>query len=267
MNKKEFIQAIRSLAHFYGVIDEKDAFKVLKTYYPEIKKSEFIKELKERATKRSHDYLVVNLDGKHFLILLSGLNEEELGHALQIVPEMDLKILPKEEFFAYANDFCPNPPEEYQELVSYLLPRVKEAVFNYIPKEYFIPSLWHRLRFRGYDSVMADLCSENMLGIMDNKDEKKVLTNLLLAAHNKTPLPCLKGNNTLEFNAKIQKDGLNVADEALKASIQDFLKEGVSSIPELREAVLTLPNLDDEMREQLLKQLDELQEETSIGKA
>ncbi|MBP5217164.1 MAG: hypothetical protein J6038_04955 [Bacilli bacterium] len=267
MNKKTFIQIIRSLVHFYGVIDEKDAYKVVKSYYPEMRKGEFLERLKERSGIKSRDYLVVNLEKKHFLIALAGLSKEELSHALKIVPEMELKILRKEEFFSYADDFCPNPPKEYRELVSYILPRLSDQVFKYIPKEYFIPSIWHRLRFRGYDAVMADLVSKDMLGIEDNKSEKKVVTNLLLAAHNKTPLPCLRGNTPLEFNAVLQAKGIRVADDALKASLQDFLDEGISSIAELREAVLTLPNLDDEMREQLLKQLDELQEENSIGKA
>ncbi len=267
MQAKLFAKAYRCLVHFYGVINEQDAFCVLKSYYPTLRKSEFLQDLKERSRRRTRGYAIVDLGrARHFLIAMDNLNEEELLHALQGVEEMEVKILPYLEFLSYERDLCPNPPAEYRELQVYILKRMNPEMWQYIPPDSLIASIWHRLRFHGYESVSQDLMGEQVLNLK-GKQERNEFANLLLRAHNVTPMPSLKGNNALEFSAKIKQEGSLLLDEALKESIQGFVQDGLTSIGQLREYVLQSPDLSEELREQFLKELDELQEETPGGEA
>ena len=57
MKPKEFRLCYLAFKNLYGAIISDDAFNILKKYYPSLTKSEFNKDLKDRTTKQTRDYI------------------------------------------------------------------------------------------------------------------------------------------------------------------------------------------------------------------
>lgn len=69
MQAKDFRKAYLYFVSLYGVIYSEDAYRILKFYFPDLKKEQLLKDLKDRATKLTREYIVVETDKKNLYVI------------------------------------------------------------------------------------------------------------------------------------------------------------------------------------------------------
>ena len=105
MKAKEFRMCYLAFKNLYGAIISDDAFDILKKYYPDLTKSEFNKDLKDRSTKATRDYMVYRTTDRKYLIADEFYDFEDVDKLFEKQTGKDYYIPENlEKFLFYAYD-------------------------------------------------------------------------------------------------------------------------------------------------------------------
>ena len=85
LKAKQYREFIIGCINLYGIIDSNDAFKILKTYYPDATKKEFLEDLKERNHRFTKDYSIWTTSKRNtYLITFDRIDDEEIDYLLDL---------------------------------------------------------------------------------------------------------------------------------------------------------------------------------------
>lgn len=106
LKAKEYREFIMGCVKLYGVIDSNDAFTILKKYYPEATKKEFLIDLKERNQKLTKDYIIWSTSKRNlFLLTTDRIDDEEIDNLIDAQLDKPFYVPKTYEGFVKAASF------------------------------------------------------------------------------------------------------------------------------------------------------------------
>ena len=106
LKAKQYREFIMGCINLYGLIDSNDAFKILKTYYPDATKKEFLEDLKERNHKYTKDYSIWATSKRNvYLITFDRIDDEEIDYLIGLQNDKPFYVPQKYEQFLKAASY------------------------------------------------------------------------------------------------------------------------------------------------------------------
>ena len=132
-----------------------------------------------------------------------------------------------------------------------------------LSKDMILDCLSYNMRFQGMEKTIKLFLENNAFGFaIGNPNEIRDFIGMLADAHNQTPLPTLRGYSPNEITARWLAQGNRIPMDQFKAVIGKFLESGLWDGDDLRMAVEENKLLSEKAKEELLKELDEVEFES-----
>lgn len=86
MKASEFRKFYLTFVVLYGVIDSDESFKIIKRYFPDVKKSQYLKDLKDRSEKFTRGYWVRKVENsRKYIIQDEMLEDDQIDYIFRMV--------------------------------------------------------------------------------------------------------------------------------------------------------------------------------------
>ena len=257
---KQYREFIMGCINLYGVIDSDDAFYILKNYFPNSKKTDFIADLKKRNGKYTKDYEIWSTTRRNcYLICSWGFSEEEMDY---IIPQQSDKpfYIPKTyESFLSCSDFKhwkANNSKIYEKFVKILAKRkgndaeeIAEVIFDDIKTLCLIKDA------NEIEYIMKRL---NLWGLdFNNSDELNELVYCLQTLINNTRMGINRGhtpNELVKLSGGIDIKNIQMS---IGPNMRKMFEDGEMDIKEYLDGIIN-SDLPENIKKSLVKELLEI---------
>lgn len=254
-----------TFVNLYGVIFYTDAYDIIKKYYPDLKKSTLLKDLKDRNSKMTRTYAVLkNGDKKDpYLIADEFLSDEEITDILLQQRGKPFFVCDKlEEYFEYTYSLGYNPG--YQPMVDFAYDKMKQKADKKEARamaEIFVGMICERIHSDCSDAMKSfnDLI-QKMIDVLELKTKEEIenMLKLYIELQGNVKMFANKGFSPFELR-KILPPGdpdnlvVNIGD-----NIRNRMMDNDVDIDEIIEDLKHDRNLPEKMRDDLIRQFEEM---------
>lgn len=233
MKAKEFRMCYLAFKNLYGAIISDDAFNILKKYYPSLKKSEFNKDLKDRSTKATRNYMVYRTTDRKYLIADQLYDFEDVDTLFDKQTGKDYYIPDNlESFLFYADDMYWF--NENADLIDSMM-KFLEKYMSIEDARFLIYKMHIEITGASdYVKIVEMFCDNS--GISDEKTISDFLDYLFVFS-NTTRTPANKGKSASEMMDGFDEEGLKNLFACFSENLKNDIYEGKIDPVELKEHI------------------------------
>ena len=253
MKASEFRKFYLTFKELYGVIDSDEAFKIIKKWYPDLKKNQLLKDLKDRSEKYTRDYMVRKVaKSRQYIIQNEFISDETIGYIFQNA--------------AGKSYYVCDDLEEYWNFGKFGIPVGESS-----------KSLHDLFIKKGYDEIKTEVALMLLYGWIrnaedfnepiqrlfdkldpENENEARKIMDAYVKFQSGVRLYENAGHTPEEMRNMMPPVDINNVEMELGSNIRNILLDGEIDPEEMLEAIKNDDNIPETMKLSLIKQLDEI---------
>ena len=239
----------RTFVNLYGAISSLQALDIIKIFYPEVRKSHFIEDLKARCDRQTKGYKIVKATKGVYIICNENFSFDDLDKIFEIHGNKPCYVIgPVDKYLAYSSPTYIDNIAPYQGIIDFY----KDDTYEEITISEILINLIHKCIMNGDDSISFGDIVEKLEFINPSEIDFLVNQYEYILDHSR-----LVENNGFT-NAELEGDD-DLDAPGMSFSISEDLKEDLLSGRKSVNEVISLINdieMPSNMKDTLISQIE-----------
>ena len=265
MKASDFRKFYLTFVNLYGVIFSEDAYKIMKHYFPELKKKDLYKDLKDRNDKLTRRYAVLRTSDRKvpYIICDWFLSDKDIDEILEQQGNKPFFYCEDlEEYFSYADSLGYNPG--YQPMVDYAYNRLKKKNDKKEAKvlaKLLVDRTCLTLHLdHGHPMKTFNETVQRLIDVLEPEDidEANRMIELYTELQSNTRMITNRGYSLKEMHNILPKADPGELTIQIGDNMKNSMLDDEMDVDEFIEQIKNAENMPDKMRDDLIRQLEDV---------